>query len=70
MVKSYIYITKDYINTDTPNTHKVKDEKDGIKYFVDGKNIVLNYSQKEYEVALWPEPIFRNGVHAQKLWDI
>ena len=28
-------------------------EKDGVKYYVDGKNVVLDYSKKELEVANW-----------------
>lgn len=28
-------------------------EKDGIKYFIDGKNVVFDYSKKELEIANW-----------------
>ena len=58
----YVDITKDWTNNSTPNSHKVKDrqyfKKDGIKYQVDGKNVVLDYSNKEKEVAKWLENTF------------
>ena len=28
-------------------------KKDGIKYFVDGRNVVLDYNKKELEIANW-----------------
>lgn len=58
----YVDITKEWTNNPTPNSHKVEDrqyfKKDGIKYQVDGKNVVLDYSNKEKEVAEWLENVF------------
>lgn len=58
----YVDITKDWTNNSTPNSHKVKDrqyfKKDGIKYQADGKNVVLDYSNKEKVIAEWLENTF------------
>ena len=57
--KNYQDITKKWLSDANPNSHKVKDlniyEYDGIKYKVDKKNVVLDYSSKEKEVAEWLE---------------
>lgn len=56
---NYSDITKELFGNATPNSHKVQDrqyfEKDNIKYQVDGKNVVLDYSKKEKEIAEWLE---------------
>lgn len=53
---NYKDITNEWINN-RKNYKSVKDatyfEHDGIKYYVDGKRVVLDYSEKEKEVALW-----------------
>lgn len=58
----YVDITKNWTNNSTPNSHKVEDrqyfKKDGIKYQVDGKNVVLDYSNKEKVIAEWLENTF------------
>lgn len=59
---NYIDITNDWLQNATPNSHKIEDrqyfEKDNIKYQVDDKNVVLDYSDKEKEVAGWLESTF------------
>lgn len=64
---NYIDVTKDWLDNTTPNSHKVEDreyfEKDEIKYQVDGKNVVLDYSTKEKEVAEWLENTFGGEIY-------
>ncbi|NEW62766.1 hypothetical protein GMA11_05110 [Granulicatella sp. zg-ZJ] len=38
-------------------------EHEGVKYFVDGKHVVLDYSQKEKEVAEWFSKLFGTSVY-------
>lgn len=63
----YVDVTQEWLDNAMPNSHKVKDrqyfEKDGIKYQVDGKNVVLDYSNKEKEVAEWLENTFGGDVY-------
>ncbi len=57
-----IDVTKEWLENATPNSHVVRDmlyfEYKGEKYFVDNKNVVLDYSKEEREVALWLENKF------------
>lgn len=60
---NYSDITKEWLDNATPDSHEVLDTKyfeasDGTKYYVDGKNVVLDYSDKEKEVAGWLENTF------------
>lgn len=60
---SYIDVTQDWIDNASPNSHEVLDAQyyvtnDGKKYYVDDKNVVLDYSETEKEVAKWLESIF------------
>lgn len=59
---NYEDITQEYIDNATPNSHKVVEQHffkhDGIKYKVDGKNVILDYSNKEKEVAKWLKSTF------------
>ena len=59
---NYLDITKEWINNAKPNSHKVKNrhyfEYEKVKYRVDNKNVVLDYSDKEKEVAIWLENTF------------
>lgn len=52
-----IDITKDFLNKKSSNVHSVKKRQyfkyNQKKYNVDGKNVVLDYSQKELEIAYW-----------------
>lgn len=63
----YLDATNEWIDNATPNSHKVQDrqyfEKDNIKYQVDGKNVVLDYSNKEKEVAEWLENTFGGEIY-------
>lgn len=62
MNKNYIDVTKKWLINATPNSHNVEDqgfyEYDGILYKVDGKNVVLDYSAKEKEIAEWLKNTF------------
>ena len=64
---NYLDITKEWINNAKPNSHKVKNrhyfEYDNIKYRVDNKNVVLDYSDKEKEVAIWLENTFGGEIY-------
>ncbi len=59
---NYVDITQEWLDKATPNSHKVLDmnyfEHEGIKYEVDGKNVVLDYSEKEKTIAEWLESSF------------
>lgn len=63
----YVDITKLLLNNATPNSNKVKDknyfEVDNIKYKVDGKNVVLDYSEKEKNIAEWLENTFGGEIY-------
>ena len=54
--KNYINITKDWLNN-RDNEIIVEEsnyyESNGIKYYVDNKNVILDYSKKELEVAIY-----------------
>lgn len=64
---NYTNITKEWLETAKPNSHKVVDrqyfEYDGIKYNVDNKNVVLDYSSKEKDVAEWLENTFGGEIY-------
>lgn len=66
-VNSYEDATKKWLEAATPNSHKLKDmnyfEHDGKKYFVDGNNVVLDYSRQEKEVAEWLEDTFGGEIY-------
>ena len=53
--KNYRNITKSFMKKSTPNSHKIKDaeyfeDAKGNKYYVDGKNVVLDYSESEKNI--------------------
>lgn len=64
---NYKDITQEWLDKATPNSHKVIDrnyfEYEGVKYEVDGKNVVLDYSGKEKEVAEWLENTFGGEIY-------
>lgn len=66
-VVNYIDVTDEWINSATPNSHTVEDLSywiiDGIKYCVDGKSIVLDYSENEKECAEWLENTFGGEIY-------
>lgn len=65
--QNYIDVTNEWLINATPNSHKVKDrnyfQHNGIKYYVDNKNVVLDYSKKEKEVAKWLENTFGGEIY-------
>ena len=64
---NYIDITSKWLETATPNSHIVVDrqyfEYKGNRYNVDGKNVVLDYSLKEKEIAEWLENTFGGEIY-------
>lgn len=61
-------ITKSFIKKSTPNSHEVKDAKyyedaEGNKYYVDGKNVVIDYSVSEKNVANWLKETFGGEIY-------
>lgn len=65
--KSYVSVKDKWLSNVDPNKAKVTEmnfwEHDGKKYYVDGKHVVLDYSQKEKEVGEWLSKTF--GKHVQ-----
>jgi len=58
--KNYKDVTMQWKKESTPNSHVVKDRdyfemNNGKRYYVDGKNVVLDYSLEEKEIAIWLE---------------
>lgn len=64
---NYIDVTREWLDSATPNSNIVEDrqyfEHEGIKYKVDDKNVVLDYSSKEREVAEWLENTFGGEIY-------
>lgn len=58
----YYDVTEIWSNTATPNSNKIIDAKsyvhNGVRYKVDGHNVVLDYSNQEKEIAKWLESTF------------
>lgn len=66
--KNYRNITKSFMKKSTPNSHKIKDveyfeDAKGNKYYVDGKNVVLDYSESEKNVANWLKETFGGEIY-------
>ncbi|MCM1053853.1 MAG: hypothetical protein NC483_07775 [Ruminococcus sp.] len=65
--KTFIDITKEAIEKVTPNSHIIKDKlyfvHENKKYFVDNKNVVLDYSVSEKRIALWLEDTFGGEIY-------
>lgn len=59
---TYYDVTNAWIDTSKPNSHKIVVAKsythDGIRYKVDGKKVVLDYSLEERNIAEWLESTF------------
>lgn len=59
---NYIDITNEWLILATPNSHIVKEQYyfdyEGKRYYVDNKNVVLDYSKQELEIAIWLENTF------------
>lgn len=64
---NYIDITSEWLETATPNSHIVEDrqyfEYKGNRYNVDGKNVVLDYSSQEKNIAKWLENTFGGEIY-------
>lgn len=65
--KSYVSVKDEWLSNVDPRKAKVSEmnfwEHNGRKYQVDGKHVVLDYSQKEKEVGEWLSKTF--GKHVQ-----
>lgn len=65
--RSYRSVKDEWLSNVNPSKYKVSEmnfwEHDGQKYQVDGKHVVLDYSQKEKEVGEWLSKLF--GKHVQ-----
>lgn len=64
---NYIDITQEWLDKAKTNNYKILDnnyfEYEGIKYEVDGKNVVLDYSEKEKAIAEWLGSSFGGEVY-------
>lgn len=76
---NYKDITVKWIKNANPNSHEVEDrlyyiDDKGVKYKVDGKNVVLDYTKKEKEVAVWLENTFGGKIfmlpRINKPWNV
>ena len=67
MQANYIDVTDEWLKNARPNSHKVREmnyfEINGVKHYVDGKNIILDYSKEEKECALWLEKMFGGEIY-------
>lgn len=65
--ENYIDVTEEWLKNAKPNSHKVKEqlffEYDGKRYDVDGKNVVLDYSKEELEMAYFLENTFGGEIY-------
>lgn len=65
--KNYIDVTEEWLKNAKPNSFSVKEqlyfEYNGYKYYVDGKNVVLDYSKKELEIAIWLKNTFGGEIY-------
>ncbi|QBX17209.1 minor capsid protein [Streptococcus phage Javan345] len=65
--KSYVSVKDEWLSNVDPRKAKVSEmnfwEHNGQKYHVDGKHVVLDYSQREKEVGEWLSKLF--GKHVQ-----
>ena len=65
--KKYIDVTKEWLDEATPNDGIVTEasfySNDKNKYYVDGKNVVLDYSKQELEVAKWLLDTFGGNIY-------
>lgn len=63
----YRDVTREWLNNANPNSHRVFKRKyylyKKMKYKIDGKLVVLNYSQDEYETAVWLKKTFGGKIY-------
>lgn len=66
-IENYTDVTKEWLENATPNNHIVKEQLffkyKNKMYLVDNKNVVLDYSKKELEVACWLENTFGGEIY-------
>ena len=66
-VYPYEDVRQEWFDNATPNSHSVQDknyfEHEGVRYEVDGKNVVLDYSQYEKEIEEWLENTFGGEIY-------
>lgn len=65
--EKYINVTKEWLDKARPNDGIVTEasyySNDKNKYYVDGKNVVLDYSKQELEVAKWLLDTFGGNIY-------
>lgn len=65
--ENYIDVTEKCLKKAIPNSQEEKEqnyfEYNGVKYVVDGKKVVLDYSVKEKEVAEWIRELFGGKIY-------
>ena len=65
--KNYIDITKEWLNKPKSKKYKVKEQLyfdyNHKRYHVDNKNVILDYNQKELEIAKWLVKIFGGKIY-------
>lgn len=63
----YIDVTDEWLKNAKPNSHKVKEQfyfdYKSTRYYVDGKNVVLDYSKEELRIAEWLENTFGGEIY-------
>lgn len=63
----YVDVTEEWLNKAKPNSHKVKEQLyfdyQDSRYYVDGKNVVLDYSKEELEMAYFLENTFGGEIY-------
>lgn len=67
-ISNFKDVTQEWLENATPDSHVVQDMNyfethDGIKYYVDGKSVVLDYSLEEKNVADWLENTFGGEIY-------
>ena len=79
MKLNYKDVTMQWLKNSCSNSHEVKIryyyEYDGVKYFVDGKKVVLDYSLYEKKIAEWLCILFGGDIYLlprinDEYWDL
>lgn len=67
MKLTYRDVTREWLKNSYLNSHQVKTrnyyEHDGIRYFVDCKKVVLDYTNYEKDIAVWLENSFGGKIY-------
>lgn len=63
----YVDVTEEWLKKAKPNSHKVREQLyfdyQGSRYYVDGKNVVLDYSKEELEMAYFLKNTFGGEIY-------